>query len=180
VQCVLLGAAIVLGNAACSQSALERAHGEQRASGEQPASAWTDGEFIRVTPSTVQAGFPIQIEAFCGDDVNPATVTSEAFGMVTINPVPDSGANRFLHRGTATIPSATKPALYRVTVRCPNQQTATTSLHVVSQAPIVSRGPQTGGGWLAHNDHSGVLIGAGSAAVAAGAVLFLLGRRRRA
>jgi hypothetical protein len=100
--------------------------------------------------------------------------------VATINPVPDSETNRFLHRGIATIPAGTKPALYRVTVRCPNQQTATTSLHVVGQAPTVSRGPQTGGGWLAHNDHSGLLIGAGSAAAAAGVLLLILGRRRRA
>jgi hypothetical protein len=52
-----------------------------------PGVARADGEFLRVTPSTIQAGFQIEIKAFCGDTVNPATVSSEAFGVVTITPV---------------------------------------------------------------------------------------------
>lgn len=144
-----------------------------------PSTAWADGEFLRITPSTIQAGFQVEIEANCGDTVNPATVSSDAFGVVTITPVRDPRTGQVLDRGTATIPPGTKAASYKVLLKCPSQQTATTTLHVVNTAPM-SHGPHTGGGGLAHNDNSGLMIGAGSAAVGAGAFLLILVRRRRA
>jgi len=145
-----------------------------------PSAAWADGEFLRITPSTIQAGFQVEIEANCGDAVNPATVSSDAFGVVTITPQRDPRTNQVLDRGQATIPPGTKAGSYKVLLKCPSQQTATTTLHVVNTNPIRSLGPHTGGGYLAHNDNSGLMIGAGSAAVAAGALLFVLSRRRRA
>lgn len=145
-----------------------------------PSAAWADGEFLRITPSTIQAGFQVEIEAFCGDNVNPATVSSDAFGVVTVTPQRDPRTNKFMHRGTATVPPGTKAGAYKVLLKCPSQQSATTTLHVVNPTPFRSRGPHTGGGYLAGNDNSGLMIGAGSAAVAAGAFLFLMARRRRA
>jgi hypothetical protein len=145
-----------------------------------PGAAQADSEFVRVTPSTIQAGFQVEIEAFCDDTVNPATVSSAAFGTVTITPSDTDETDRVLDRGSAMVPNGTRPGPYRVMLRCPSQRTATTTLHVVSPGPTISRGPQTGGGGLAHDNRSRLLIGAGSAAAAAGVVLLILGRRRRA
>lgn len=144
-----------------------------------PAAAYADGEYLRVTPSTIQAGFQIEIEAYCGDNVNPATVSSDAFGVVTITPQTNTVNGKVTHRGTATIPSDTKPSAYRVTLKCPSQQAAATTLHVVNYN-LHSKGPKTGGGGLATNDNGGMMVGLGSTIVAAGAVLFVLARRRRA
>lgn len=145
-----------------------------------PSAAWADGEFLRITPSTIQAGFQVEIEANCGDTVNPATVSSDAFGVVTITPQRDPRTGQVLDRGTATIPPGTKAGSYKVLLKCPSQQTATTTLHVVNTTAIRSLGPHTGGGGLAHNDNSGLMIGAGSAAAVGGALLLVLARRRRA
>ena len=145
-----------------------------------PVAAWADGEYLRVTPSTIQAGFQIEIEGFCGDNVNPATVKSDAFGVVTITPTPDQkNPNRFLHRGTATIPTDKAPKAYPVTMTCPSQQSATTTLHVVNYN-VPSHGPKTGGGALASNSlpTNGFTL-AGLGAIAFGSVL-LLWRRRKA
>jgi hypothetical protein len=145
-----------------------------------PTAAHADGEFLRVTPSTIEAGFQVEIEAFCGDAVNPATVSSDAFGVVTITPQRDPRTDKVLDRGQATVPPGTKAGAYKVLLKCPSQQTATTTLHVVNTTPFRSLGPHTGGGGMATNNHSGLMIGAGSAAVGAGALLLLLARRRRA
>ncbi len=143
-----------------------------------PAPAHADGEYIKITPSTIQAGFQVEIVAWCGDNVNPATVKSDAFGVVTITPQPDPrDSGKYLHRGTATIPQDKQPRAYSVTMTCPSNQTATTTLHVVNYN-LPSRGPRTGGGALA-NDGNATMIGLGSAAAGAGAVLFMLARRRR-
>lgn len=147
-----------------------------------PVPAYADGEYIRVTPSTIQAGYQVHIDAFCSDNVNPATVESDAFGVVTIPPVPDPEvAGRYLHRGTVTIPPDKPNRTYHVTITCPSQQRATTSLHVVNNAPS-SKGPNTGGGYLAGNkvkDGTLTMIWAGAAALALGAMLFAISRRRK-
>ena len=145
-----------------------------------PVPAQADGEYLKVTPSTIQAGFQIEIEGFCGDNVNPATVKSDAFGVVTITPVPDSkNPNRFIHRGTATIPTDKAPKAYPVTMTCPSQQSATTTLHVVNYS-VPSHGPKTGGGALAENSlpTNGFTL-AGVGAITLGSLL-LLWRRRKA
>ncbi|WP_117208469.1 hypothetical protein [Allorhizocola rhizosphaerae] len=144
-----------------------------------PSAAHADGEYIRITPSTIQAGFQIEIEAFCGDNVNPATVKSEAFGVVTITPQQDPRSGKFVHRGTATIPQDKHARAYPVTMTCPSNQSATTTLHVVN-FNVPSRGPRTGGGALASDNggHSGLIV-AGAGSLAAGAFLLVLARRRR-
>jgi len=144
-----------------------------------PDPARADGEFLRVTPSTIQAGFQVEIEGFCGDNVNPATVRSDAFGVVTITPTPDQrNPNRFLHRGTATIPTDKAPKAYAVTMTCPSQQAAVTTLHVVN-FNVPAHGPRTGGGALASNTlptNGFILTGAGAMVV--GSLLLLLRRRK--
>lgn len=144
-----------------------------------PIPAYADGEYLRVTPSTIQAGFQVEIDAFCGDTVNPARVESEAFGVVTITPQTDSRTGKVTHRGTATIPNDKKAKAYPVKLSCPSNQTATTTLHVVG-FNLRSRGPHTGGGALANSNGGNMMIGVGSAVAGAGALLFVIARRRRA
>lgn len=147
-----------------------------------PIPARADGEYLRVTPSTIQAGFQVEIEAFCGDNVNPATVKSDAFGVVTITPREDPRTGKFIHRGTATIPAGKRPGAYPVRLTCPSNQTATTTLHVVNFDPP-TKGPKTGGGALAARSFGDkgdlTMVGVGSAAVGAGALLFAASRRKR-
>lgn len=144
-----------------------------------PTAAYADGEYLRVTPSTIQAGFQVEIEGYCGDNVNPATVKSDAFGVVTITPTQDSRTGKFIHRGTATVPHDTKPKAYPVTMSCPSQQSATTTLHVVNYS-VPSRGPKTGGGALATKSMAtnGFTL-AGVGAIALGSLLLLVRRRRK-
>lgn len=67
------------------------------------AASAADGVFVEVVPSTIQAGFQVGIRASCGDDLNPATVTSGAFGELTLDPYRGSS----LLAGSATVPSST-------------------------------------------------------------------------
>src|SRR5512138_3617093 len=79
-----------------------------------PSAVWADGEFVRLTPSTIQSGFQVLIEAGCGDTGDPATVTSDAFGFVTLKAQRDPSTGEVLHRGTVTIPRSTKAGSYQV------------------------------------------------------------------
>jgi hypothetical protein len=146
-----------------------------------PAPALADGEYLRITPSTIQAGFQVEIEAYCGDNVNPATVTSDAFGVVTITPQANTQTGKVVHRGTATIPTDKKAQAYRVRLTCPSQQTATTTLHVVGYN-VPSTGPKTGGGAMAATglQSTHAMIGTGAAIAGAGALLLVFVNRRRA
>jgi hypothetical protein len=144
-----------------------------------PGAAWAEGEYVRLTPSTIQAGFQDEIEAFCGDEAASATVTSDAFGLVTLKAERNPVTGQVLLKGIVTIPRSTKPGSYQVLLRCPSQELATTTVFIVT-SPMNSRGPHTGGGGLAHDDNNNLMIGAGSAAAALGALLFVLARRRRA
>jgi hypothetical protein len=134
-----------------------------------PAPAHAEGVFVEVNPSTIQAGFQVAIRASCGDVLNNATVHSEAFGTVTVEP-----ANSHLV-AAATVPEDKRPGGYNVKLTCPSRQTATTTLWVVNhESP--QQGPNTGGGALA--DNGSTMIGAGAAAVGLGVGLLLLMRRR--
>jgi LPXTG-motif cell wall-anchored protein len=143
-----------------------------------PHPARGDGEYLRVTPSTIQAGFQIEIEGYCGDNLNQATVKSDAFGTVTITPVPQPLTGKYLHRGTATIPTDKPARAYAVVMTCPSQQSATTTLNVVNYS-VPSLGPNSGGGALADNSlpANGFTL-AGIGALALGSLLLLLRRRK--
>ncbi|WP_040390775.1 LPXTG cell wall anchor domain-containing protein [Catelliglobosispora koreensis] len=144
-----------------------------------PVPAYADGEYLRITPSTIQAGYQVEIEANCGDNVNPATVSSDAFGVVTITPTPDRNG-KYLHRGRATVPGNTAAGAYKVRLTCPSQQTATTTLNVVNN-DFKSRGPKTGGGYLASGGTgtTNMMIGAGGVIALAGGLMLFVARRRR-
>lgn len=144
-----------------------------------PTVARADGEYLKVTPSTIQAGFQVEIEGFCGDNVNPAFVKSDAFGVVTITPTQDSRAGRFIHRGTATVPRDKMPRAYPVSMTCPSQVSATTTLHVVNNT-VPPKGPMTGGGALATKSMAAnAFTFAGVGAIVLGSLVLLVRRRRK-
>ena len=148
---------------------------------EQPRAANAAGVWIEVTPEAVDAGSFVALRANCGDNSVPATVTSKAFGTVTVQP--------FVNTLTAEvdIPAQTKEGRYDVNLVCRSGSTASASLWVGSKGPTAepSMGPHTGGGYLANRGRSvltspGIwLIGGAGALLAAGAVGAITVRRRR-
>jgi hypothetical protein len=164
---------------------------------ERPRGANADDVWIEVTPETVDAGSFVALKADCGDNSVPATVTSEAFGTVTVQP--------FVNMLTAEVdvPPQTKEGGYDVNLACRSGSTATASLWVASKGPTAegsngptaegskgptaepSMGPHTGGGFLANRGRSGLtgpqiwLIGGAGALLAAGALGAITVRRRR-
>jgi hypothetical protein len=138
------------------------------------------GKFVEVNPSTVEAGFLVGIRASCTDadddpanDTEPATVDSSAFGDVTVEP-------QFDHlTGTATIPADTRARSYRVTLDCPGLfDGASTTINVVN-GNRPSRGPATGFGGTAGDDHSTLVLTGGVVTLTAGLLLALHTLRRR-
>lgn len=143
--------------------------------GPAPA-AHADTVFIEVNPSTILAGYQVALRGSCGANPNPAKANSKAFGTVTLNP--EKG---FL-LGDATIPSNTKPAGYSVRLTCASGSTATTTLWVISASSKPTKGPNTGGGFLAGQGGGGTgtaMIASGLAAVGAGGALAVWAARRR-
>jgi hypothetical protein len=136
------------------------------------APARAAGAFVETNPSTVQAGDDIGLRAGCNDNLTAATVTSDAFGTVTVAP----------HYGfltaTVRVPARTKAADFRVLLDCPGVESATTTLHVIARVRP-SRGPATGGGGTAGGGTAPVLIGGGIAVMAGGLLLGALTLRRR-
>jgi hypothetical protein len=109
------------------------------------------GVWVRVNPATVNAGAQTQITATCGQNVNTATVTSTAFGSVTLQ------ASSTVLSASVTIPSSTPKGAFDVRLTCPGTGTANTTLMVVSSMAAQGQGqasnapgPNTGGGFLAH------------------------------
>lgn len=136
-----------------------------------PASA-AAAVFVETNPSTVRAGDEIGVRASCTDNLNPATVAADPWGSVQVKP-----SFGFL-TATVRIARDTKAGDYRVTLRCPDKQTATSDLHVVARVEP-TRGPATGGGGTAPGRQAPLLIGGGTAAILAGLVLALVALRRR-
>lgn len=140
--------------------------------------------FIEVNPSTIQAGYEVGIQASCGEDLNPATVRSDAFDEITLEP--QEGPTRRL-AGSATVPTSTDPGQYQVDLSCADGASASATLYVIDM-PRPTRGPDTGGGGTAAaGSRDSGLPGApvaiatgGIAALAAGLGLLLTGRRRTA
>ena len=148
---------------------------------EQPRAANAAGVWIEVTPEAVDAGSFVALRADCGDNSVPATVTSRAFGTVTVEP--------FLNmlKAEVEVPARTSEGVYDVNLVCPSGSTATASLRVGSKGPTAepSMGPHTGGGFLANRGRNWLtgpviwLVGGAGALVAAGALGAITVRRRR-
>jgi hypothetical protein len=140
--------------------------------------AAAQGVFVEVNPNTIQAGYQVGIQASCGEDLNPASVKSGAFGEITLTPPTGS---QYL-TGSATVPADTRAGEYKVDLTCANGATASAELFVLGMARP-TRGPNTGGGGTAAAAGPGdwgaaLLAGAGLAALSAGTIL-LAARRRR-
>ncbi|MEV4201632.1 hypothetical protein [Micromonospora globbae] len=140
--------------------------------GAAPARAG-ENVFVEVTPNSVQAGSRVNIRASCDNNNNrQAQVESDAFGRVTVRP--DNG---FL-TGSVTVPANKEPGDYPVNLRCPNNNTASTTLTVLNMAQP-SKGPATGGGGTAMGGTGRMLLIGGLAAAGAAVALGLAGGRRR-
>ncbi|MFD0970907.1 hypothetical protein [Plantactinospora endophytica] len=137
-----------------------------------PAPARAADVFVQVNPSTVEAGFMVGIKASCTSNTQPATVESEAFGTVTVQP--QAG---FL-TAVATVPEKTRADTYRVRLSCPDGKNGSTRLMVVG-ATRPNRGPATGFGGSAGDDRSGLLVAGGLGSTVLGALLGLVALRRR-
>ncbi|WP_328466255.1 hypothetical protein OHA21_45780 [Actinoplanes sp. NBC_00393] len=138
-----------------------------------PAAHAAAAPFVELNPSTVPAGDDISLRASCDDSLDPATVTAEPIGEVTVQP--EFG---FL-TANVTVPADTEPGDYPVALRCPEGGgNATATLHVVARVEP-TRGPATGGGGTAPGATASILIGGGLAAMAAGLALAVASSRRR-
>lgn len=155
-------------------------------SGETPPA---DVIFVEVTPSTVERGYLVGIRASCRDNSIPATVESDAFGAVQMQP------QRGLLTASPMVKERALPGNYRVKLECPTGQTASTMLQVVdgvpggrvpaTREPVIdepagrpSRGPATGFGGTAGRGLDVLLVPAGLALTAAGAAVGLVAARR--
>jgi hypothetical protein len=139
-----------------------------------PSSAAARGSeaFVEVTPSTVQSGEKVDIQASCDGNDRQATVRSDAFGRASVRP--DNG----LLTGSATVPDRKPPDTYDVILTCGNNSTANTTLTVVNMSKA-TRGPATGAGGTAGGLVSPLVLtgGLGAIAVSTGVVLLVRGRR---
>jgi hypothetical protein len=140
-----------------------------------PASAAT---ILLITPSTIEAGFAVTLSATCGDNVNPAIVTSQVFGTVTL--VPDHGK---LHT-SITVPLTTKAATYNVNLSCASGQTTTSKFSVIRPTSPPNTvnpnlGPATGGGEMAASGGARIAIFGGLGAVVLGIGVWIVSAVRR-
>jgi hypothetical protein len=128
---------------------------------------------LNVTPETVQAGYVVGLEAACTDNSKSATVESDAFGTVTVQPQGQ------MLTGAALVPDATPAGTYPVKLNCAGTEFAMDNVTVVSNVQP-SHGPATGFGGTASSDGGVTLLLAGGiATVMAGAALGLSAARRR-
>ncbi|MGC3860811.1 hypothetical protein ACPSM1_11560 [Micromonospora chersina] len=139
--------------------------------GPQPSPA--DVIFVEVTPSTVEPGFLVGIRASCRDNTVPATVVSDAFGRIQVQP------QHGLLTASPMVRDRTRPGNYRVKLECPGGQTASTMLQVVKRVQP-SRGPATGfGGTAGGGGLGGLLVPVGLGLTVVGAVVGVVASRRQ-
>jgi hypothetical protein len=159
--------ALAQGTDSAESGALRAAPAASASAGPQNADV-----FVQVTPSTVQAGDQVEIQASCDGNDEAATVRSDAFGRTSVSP------NNGVLTGMATVPDRKTPNTYDVVLTCPNQNTASTTLTVVNMSKA-TRGPATGAGGSAGGTVSPLVLTGGLGAVAVGAGLALVVRARR-
>jgi hypothetical protein len=141
--------AALAGCAELSQSANSQSAADAAAHGSAPPTN-RNSVFVSVSPTTASPGSTVQIRASCVDNSASATVTSQAFGQTTVLP-----SNSVLF-AEVTIPATATGGNFNVTVTCKNGSTATTTLTIMvtavtTTAPPATRGPNTGGGYLANH-----------------------------
>jgi hypothetical protein len=138
------------------------------------AGAAAAAPFVRVTPSTVQAGEQVEIQASCDANKQEATVVSDAFGRVLVRP--DNGVLTVRE----TVPTRTPPRSYEVALRCGSTTTesARTTLTVVNMSKP-TQGPAAGAGGAAGGTVPPLALTAVLGVIAAGAGVVLVVRARR-
>src|SRR5215475_2175160 len=150
--------------------------------GAAPAMAST---ILLITPMSIEAGFSVTVSAVCDDNVDPAEVSSRAFGSVTLQPA----AGKL--KTTVTIPGTTAAGTYAVRLVCADGQVANSSLDVTNGGatvpptpaehvtPNTNVGPATGGGELAASNGARLAAYGGIGAVVIGVVLWITAVRLR-
>ncbi|WP_422740648.1 hypothetical protein ACN263_09415 [Micromonospora sp. WMMD729] len=130
--------------------------------------------FVEVSPSTVQPGYLVGIRASCRDNSVGATVVSDAFGAVGVQP------QHGVLTAAPMVRERTRPGNYRVKLECRDGETASTMLQVVKKVPSPhpSRGPATGFGGTAGGTAGKLLLPGGAAFTVAGLVLAVVALRR--
>lgn len=129
--------------------------------------------FVEVSPSTVQPGYLVGIRASCRDNSVGATVVSDAFGAVGVQP------QRGVLTAAPMVRERTRPGNYRVKLECRDGETASTMLQVVKKVPSQpSRGPATGFGGGAGGITGKLLLPVGAALTITGLVLAVVALRR--
>ncbi|MEH0932480.1 hypothetical protein V6U86_27905 [Micromonospora sp. CPCC 205558] len=130
--------------------------------------------FVEVSPSTVQPGYLVGIRASCRDNSVGATVVSDAFGAVGVQP------QRGVLTAAPMVRERTRPGNYRVKLECRDGETASTMLQVVKKVPSPqpSRGPATGFGGSSGGMTGKLLLPGGAALTIAGLVVAVMALRR--
>ncbi|MEV4825296.1 hypothetical protein [Micromonospora sp. NPDC049274] len=129
--------------------------------------------FVEVSPSTVQPGYLVGIRASCQDNSVGATVVSDAFGAVGVQP------QRGVLTAAPMVRERTRPGNYRVKLECRDGETASTMLQVVKKVPAQpSRGPATGFGGGAGWTTGKLLLPGGAALTITGLILAVVALRR--
>ncbi len=129
--------------------------------------------FVEVSPSTVRPGYLVGIRASCRDNSVGATVVSDAFGAVGVQP---QGG---VLTAAPMVRERTRPGNYRVKLECRDGRTASTMLQVVKNAPVQpSRGPATGFGGGAGGMTGKLLLPGGVALTITGLILAVVALRR--
>ncbi|MEU7610133.1 hypothetical protein [Micromonospora sp. NPDC049204] len=129
--------------------------------------------FVEVSPSTVQPGYLVGIRASCQDNSVGATVVSDAFGAVGVQP---QGG---VLTAAPMVRERTRPGNYRVKLECRDGETASTMLQVVKKVPAhPSRGPATGFGGGAGGVTGKLLLPVGAALTVTGLILAVVALRR--
>ncbi|MGC4869887.1 hypothetical protein ACLQ3B_31090 [Micromonospora sp. DT53] len=129
--------------------------------------------FVEVSPSTVQPGYLVGIRASCRDNSVGATVVSDAFGAVGVQP------QRGVLTAAPMVRERTRPGNYRVKLECRDGETASTMLQVVKKIPNQpSRGPATGFGGSSGGMTGKLLLPGGAALTITGLILAVMALRR--
>ncbi|WP_196930197.1 hypothetical protein [Micromonospora ureilytica] len=129
--------------------------------------------FVEVSPSTVQPGYLVGIRASCRDNSVGATVESDAFGAVGVQP------QRGVLTAAPMVRERTRPGNYRVKLECRDGETASTMLQVVKKIPVQpSRGPATGFGGGSGGLTGKLLLPGGAALTITGLILAVMAFRR--
>ncbi|WP_410821598.1 hypothetical protein [Micromonospora sp. 050-3] len=129
--------------------------------------------FVEVSPSTVQPGYLVGIRASCRDNSVGATVVSDAFGAVGVQP------QRGVLTAAPVVRERTRPGNYRVKLECRDGETASTMLQVVKKVPVQpSRGPATGFGGSTGGMTGKLLLPGGAALIITGLILAVMALRR--